>query len=186
MAQRATSIGPKTILICFVLFLFCFRLFILVVGFCSFVFAFVLFGRVQGSSEVALGQPHLTLKSSLVVFVVCSWLVFGLFLFVLEWTKKPCFPPEKVIFFFICFLFHFPVQSFFSFLSFFLYILSYFVLFLSFFLSCFVSFFLLLSFSLSVFCFRSCFLFFLVLLRYVFLCLSFFSLFPCCFDVFLF
>ena len=70
----------------FVLFLFCFCLFCFscwVLFVLLFLLLFYLEG-FKGQVRWPFGPPHLTLKSSLVVFVVCFWLVFGLFLFVLE------------------------------------------------------------------------------------------------------
>ena len=76
MAQRAPSIGPKPSL--FVLFCFCFVsvCFVLVVGFCFFLLFLLLFylEGFKGQVRWPFGPPHLTLESSLVVFVVCFWL----------------------------------------------------------------------------------------------------------------
>ena len=85
MAQRATSIGPKPslfVLFCFWCFcLFCFSCWVLLV--LLFLLLFSLEG-CKGQVRWPFGPPPLTLKSSLVVFVICFWFVFGLFLFVLE------------------------------------------------------------------------------------------------------
>ena len=143
----------------FVLFLFCFCLFCFscwVLSVVLFLLLFYLEG-FKGQVRWPFGAPHLTLKSSLVVFVVCFWFFWFVFVCVGTNQKKPCFPPplKKGSFFsFICFLFHFPVHSFFIFLSFFLpFVLSFLLCFVSFFFSCFLSLFVLLSFSLSVSCF---------------------------------
>ena len=169
----------------FVLFLFCFCLFcFIVVGVCFFLLFLLLFylEGFKGQVRWPFGPPHLTFESSLVVFVVCFWFVFVC----VGMNQKTLFPPEKGSFFsFICFLFHFLVHFFFLFLTFFLpFLLSFLLCFVSFFLAFFLS----LSFSLSPFLFPAFlfFLFFLVLLHSIFLCLSFFSLFACCFPVFLF
>ena len=151
------QLALKTLLISFVLFLFCFCLFYFscwVLFVLLFLLLFYLEG-FKGQVRWPFGQPHLTLKSSLVVFVVCFWFVF-------ERNQKTLFSPcKKVNFFFICFLLHFPDHSFFLSLTFFLsYFLSYFVLFLSFFLAFFLSF----SFSLSPFLFPAFFVAFSSLL----------------------
>ena len=177
-------------LFCFVFGLFCFSCWVLFVLWFLLWFIWkgfrVKWGGPLGHLAWPLNPPQLFLR-----------FVFGLFLRVLEWTTKPCFSPEKSFFFFLCFLFNFPVHSCFSFLLYFLlsYLLSYFVLFLSFLLSFSLSFSLspflfpaflfllsLISCSLALFLSFPLFLFFVSLL---FSCLSFLALlflnfcFPC-------
>ena len=160
-------------------------------GFCLFFFSCLLLFYLEGfKGQVRwpFEQPHLTLKSSLVVFVVCFC---GLFLvyFCLCWNEpKTLFSPWKRLYFssfVVCFTSLFTL--FFLFLTFFLPFLlfSYFVLFLSLFLAFFLSFsislypFLFPAFFIVFFSFlSSCILslpFSLFFVSLLFSCLSFFS-----------
>ena len=178
MTQRATSIGPKpslfVVLFCFWHVFVCF---VLVVGLCLFLLFLLLFylEGFKGQVRRPFGPPHLTLKSSLVVFVVCFW--FVLVCFCLCWNE-----PKNLFFFplqngsFLLHLFFVSLPcSLFSSLSFFLpFLLSFLHCFVFFLLSCFLAFFLSSSFSLSPFS-VSCFPF-LAFFSFLFSCiLSFFA-----------
>ena len=136
-------------LFCFVLFLFCFCLFC----FSCWVLCVLLFlvllslEGFQGQLRWPFGPPHLTLKSCLVVLVVCFRLCWN--------EQKTLFPPWKVFFpsFVFCLSSLFPLFFSLSYsLTFFLpYFVSNFLLFVSFLLSFFPSLFL----PFSVSCFLS-------------------------------
>ena len=123
---------PWTLLICFILFLVSFLIVLFLLGFVvSFVFAFGFLEGFKGQVGLRKGPPHLAINPAYLFFFG-----FGLFLFVLEWTKT-LFPPGKG-FFVHLFSVELPFSISLS-LSFFL---SCFVCFLSFFLAFFASFFL--------------------------------------------
>ena len=179
MAQRATSIGPKPSLFVLFCFWFVFVCFVLVVGFCLFFWFWLLFYLEGFTGQVRwpFGPPHLTLKPSLVVFVVCFCVCVGMNQKTLFFTWKRFFflPLSSVWLPCSVFFFSFLLSFFLSYT-----LLTLFCFFPSCFLSLFPSLFL-------PFCFLLSFLLSLIYCSLAFfLCLSFFSLFPCCFPVLLF